>query len=111
MLLLQVIITQFIWMKSMQKTTRFGERIVQRMLVAGLISSVIGTQFPGTGTIYLSQNLKFLKPVKINSKVSAKVEIIGIDVAKKRLILSTICIDEMGDLVVTGEAVVLPPKY
>ena len=39
------------------------------MLIASFISSVIGNKFPGNGTIYVSQNLKFMRPVKINDIV------------------------------------------
>ena len=44
--------------------TIFEGRIAHGMLTAGLISAVIGEQLPGHGTIYMSQNLKFLAPVR-----------------------------------------------
>ena len=47
------------------KGTRFKSRVAHGMLVAGILSGVLGTGFPGVGTIYLSQTLKFLKPVFI----------------------------------------------
>ena len=53
----------------------FGRRIAHGILVSGLISKVIGTQLPGEGTIYLSQSLKFLKPVYVDETVRAEVEI------------------------------------
>src|SRR3712207_9400791 len=40
------------------KDTIFGERIAHGMLAAGLITTVLGTQLPGPGTIYLAPNLK-----------------------------------------------------
>lgn len=91
------------------KKTRFGGRIVQGMLVSGLISSVLGTKLPGSGTIYLSQNLKFINPVMINDVITARVEITAIDKEKNRLYLKTTCISENGTLVVIGDAVVIPP--
>lgn len=42
--------------------SRFGARIAQGILVAGLISTAIGTRLPGPGAIYLGQSLRFLKP-------------------------------------------------
>ncbi len=88
--------------------TIFGERIVQGMLVASLISSVIGTKFPGEGTIYLSQNIKFIKPVKIDDEVTAEVEVVSVDVEKKRVTMKTICYKKK-ERVISGEAVVLIP--
>ena len=46
-------------------TTPFKEPIAPGVFTAGLISAVIGTRLPGPGAIYLSQSLKFLKPVKL----------------------------------------------
>ena len=90
--------------------TGFKGGIVHGILVAGLISAVLGTKLPGMGTIYVSQNLKFIKPVFINDSVTARVEITNIDENKKRLTLSTYCFTGDGNLVSTGEAVVIPPN-
>ena len=67
------------------KDTLFGKRIVHGILVSSLISKVIGTQLPGNGTIYLSQNLKFLKPVYVGETVRAEVVIKEIIEEKNRL--------------------------
>ena len=55
------------------KNTIFKSRIAHGMLIASFISSVIGNKFPGNGTIYVSQNLKFKRPVKINDVVKIKI--------------------------------------
>lgn len=89
------------------KTTIFKERIAHGMIGAGLISAVIGTRLPGEGTIYLSQNLKFLSPVKIGDTITAKVEIIGLNEEKKRVELKTTCTNQDGVVVIDGEAKVL----
>lgn len=88
--------------------TIYGERIVQGMLVASIISSVIGTKFPGEGAIYISQSVKFLKPVFIGDIIIAEVEVMAIDIFKKRITLKTNCYRDNG-IVVTGEAVVQVP--
>lgn len=88
----------------------FGRRIVHGILVSGLISRVIGTMLPGEGTIYLSQNLKFVKPVYVEDTVMAEVEILQIDTAKKRMTLKTTVTKEDGTCVLEGEALVIPPK-
>lgn len=92
------------------KTTMFGGLIAPGILVAGLISGVLGDKFPGPGTIYVSQNLKFLKPVKVNDCITAEVEIIDINTEKDRLILKTRCYNQKGIDVIVGDAVVIPPK-
>lgn len=46
------------------------------MLVAGLISADLGTQLPGPGTIYISQELNFKSPVYIEDTITASVEVV-----------------------------------
>ncbi|WP_436410899.1 MaoC family dehydratase, partial [Thermus scotoductus] len=53
------------------KRSRFGGRIAQGNLVAGLISTVIGTRLPGVGAIYLGLTLRFLKPVRLRDTITA----------------------------------------
>ena len=84
----------------------FGERIVHGMLTASLLSTVLATQLPGKGAIYLSQSLAFLRPVKLGDTVTAHVEITGIDPEKRRLTLATSVRNERGKHVIDGEAVV-----
>ena len=92
------------------KNTIFNGRIVHGILVSGLISGVLGNKFPGYGTIYLSQSLKFLKPVRIDDIITAEVEVIDINIEKNRLTLKTRCYNEEDIDVIVGEAIVLPPK-
>lgn len=88
----------------------FGKRIVHEILVSALISRVIGTMLPGEGTIYLSQDLKFIKPVYVEDTVVAEVEILKIDNEKKRMTLKTTVTKEDGTCVIEGEALVIPPR-
>ncbi|HOS98621.1 MAG TPA: MaoC family dehydratase, partial [Deltaproteobacteria bacterium] len=53
------------------KNTFFKTRIAHGMLAAGFVSAVIGMQLPGPGSIYISQELKFLAPVRIGDTVTA----------------------------------------
>ena len=86
----------------------FKGRIAHGMLSASFISTTIGTKLPGPGVIYLSQNLKFLAPVRIGDTVYARVTITEILTDKRRLLLRTTC--TVGDkVVVDGEAVVWLP--
>lgn len=92
------------------KNTFFKTRIAHGMLSAGFISTVIGNELPGTGSIYVKQDLRFLAPVRIGDTITARVEVIEIIAEKKRVRLKTTCINQDGTHVLDGEAVVSPPK-
>jgi 3-hydroxybutyryl-CoA dehydratase len=89
--------------------TRFGERIAHGILTAGLISAVIGTKLPGPGCLYLSQTLVFRAPVKIGDEITARAEVVEVT-SGKRLKLRTVCINQRQEVVLEGEAVVVPPR-
>lgn len=89
--------------------TMFQGRIAHGMLTAGLISAVIGEQLPGHGTIYMSQSLKFLAPVRPGDMVLAEVEVTDIIVEKRRVKLDCRCIVD-GRKVLEGEATVMAPS-
>jgi 3-hydroxybutyryl-CoA dehydratase len=91
------------------KSSIFGERIAHGMLAAGLITKVMGTQLPGPGTIYLSQSLRFRRPVRIGDTVTATVEITQLDATKRRVSLRTICCVK-GEPVLEGDALVTVPS-
>ena len=89
--------------------TIFEGRIAHGMLTAGLISAVIGEQLPGHGTVYLSQTLKFMAPVRPGDRVTASVSVAAIDHSRRRVTLDCAC--RVGDRVVLkGEALVLAPS-
>jgi 3-hydroxybutyryl-CoA dehydratase len=85
----------------------FGGRIAHGMLSAGFISAVIAMRLPGPGSVYLSQTLRFTKPVRIGDTVTARVEVLEIIVAKRRVRLGTTCRNQRGETVVEGEALVM----
>lgn len=87
--------------------TRFGRRIAHGMWGGALISSVLGTRLPGPGTIFLSQNLKFLSPVFPGDTITAQVTLINIREEKSIYTFETICKNQDEKLVIKGEAVVL----
>jgi 3-hydroxybutyryl-CoA dehydratase len=92
------------------KETPFKTRIAHGMLLGGFISAVMANQLPGPGTIYISQSLNFLAPVRIGDTITAEVEIIEILAEKKRVRLRTMCLNQEGQMVVDGEAVASPPR-
>ncbi len=90
--------------------TPFGSRIAHGIFTASLISAVIGTRLPGPGAIYISQNLRFLAPVRIGDTVETSVEIVELIDRGRRAKLRCAC--KVGDvLVLEGEAEVkVPPR-
>ena len=91
------------------RDTIFEGRIAHGMLTAGLISAVIGEQLPGHGTIYMSQNLKFLAPVRPGDLVYAEVRVVDMVIDKRRVKLDCRC-EVNGKNVLVGEAMVLAPS-
>ena len=91
------------------KTTTFGERIAHGMLSAGYISALLGTRLPGPGCIYLSQSLRFRRPVKIGDLVLARVSVKTLDEGRGHVTLETVC-EVNGKTVVDGEATVIAPR-
>ena len=87
----------------------FKAPVAHGLLSAGLISALLGTKLPGPGSIYLSQTLKFLLPVKVNDTITAKVKVIEKKIEKRHIILETICHNQDGKLVISGEAKVFMP--
>ncbi|MEO8113499.1 MAG: MaoC family dehydratase [Phenylobacterium sp.] len=91
------------------QATPFGERIAHGMLAAAYVSAVLGTVLPGPGAIYLSQSLRFRRPVKIGDAVTARVTVKALDATKGHVTLETVC-QVAGKTVVDGEAVVMVPR-
>ncbi|WP_297576471.1 MaoC family dehydratase [uncultured Deefgea sp.] len=89
--------------------TQFAGRIAHGMLTASLISTVIGTKLPGPGCIYMGQNLRFVKPVRIGDTVTARVTVLEIQLEKQRVKLLTECWVK-GEVVLTGDALVWVPE-
>ena len=89
--------------------TIFGRRIAHGMLTASFISAVIAEQLPGHGTIYLSQSLKFIRPVLPGQLVTTTVSVTHIEYSNRRVTLDCECkVDEK--VVLAGEALVLAPS-
>ncbi len=96
--------------EAFAKTTMFKGRIVHGMLVGSLFSAILGTKLPGNGTIYLAQDLKFVKPVRLGDTITATVTVIEIIADRNRIKLETTARNQNDELVITGIATVMPPK-
>lgn len=89
--------------------TPFGGRIAHGILTAGLISAAIGMKLPGPGCLYVSQTLNFLRPVRIGDEITARVEVVEV-ISERRLRLRTQCINQRSEIVLDGEAIIIPPR-
>jgi len=90
-------------------SSRFREVIGHGMWSGALISTVLGTTFPGPGTIYLGQQLRFRRPVKVGDTITIKVTAKEKD-AKGKVVLDTECANQDGEVVVSGTAEVIAPS-
>ena len=89
--------------------TMFKERIAHGMFSGALISAAIACRLPGPGTIYLGQQLKFTRPVKLGDTLTVKLEVLE-KLPKGRVRLATQVFNQNNEQVVDGEAEVLAPR-
>ncbi|MFC4159575.1 MaoC family dehydratase [Chitinimonas lacunae] len=91
------------------RETPFKGRIAHGLLTASLVSTVLGNQLPGPGTIYVSQIMRFTAPVHIGDTVTASVRVTTLDPVRHRVTLAIRC-SVADTTVLEGEAVVIAPR-
>lgn len=82
--------------------TQFGRRVLHGMLTASIFSTMVGMLLPGTGAIYRSQTLNFLRPVYVGETVTAHFEVRSVDRAKHRLVIDAWIENEAEERVIEG---------
>lgn len=90
--------------------TMFKHRIAHGHFVASMFSTLLGTQLPGQGSIYLGQQIKYVAPVYINDSITAHAKIIEKNIERNRVMIETTAVNQDGKLVVSGIAEIMPPK-
>ena len=90
--------------------TLFHGVIAHGMWGGALISALLGTEFPGPGTIYLQQDLHFTRPVRIGDTLTASVTVMSKDDAHHRVALDCQVVNQKNDTVLHGIAQVLAPQ-
>ena len=88
----------------------FKKRIVHGAFLAGLISKVLGMDFPGQGTVYISQNSIFKRPVLVDTTVTVKVKVTQVLAENRRLVLDTNILNSEGKVCLAGTATVWLPE-
>lgn len=91
-------------------STIFKRKIMQGFLGGSIFSKILGTLFPGAGTIYLKQSLAFYKPMYAEEKYEAVLRVVEIIPKKNRALIETTVIDSNGGICIKGEALIQNPR-
>lgn len=91
------------------RRTRFGKRIVHGVLLLGLISKVLGRDFPGHGSVAVGISCRFLRPVPVGSEVTVEVQIAE-KIEKRKYVKARVYIYLDGKMALGGEGTVIPPS-
>lgn len=88
------------------KKSIFKRRIIHGFLGGSIFSKVFAQYFPGEGTIYLKQDLKFLKPMYTENLYKAVFSVLEINSEKSRALVKTEIFDESQKAIIVGEALI-----
>lgn len=91
------------------KDDMFHKNIAHGMWGASLISTVLGTELPGPGTIYLDQTLKFQHPVALGDAITISVTAASKNPEKHNIEFDCLCVNQIGKTVISGKATVIAP--
>jgi len=92
------------------KTTPFGSRVAHGPLTFSLCAGLLGTELPGVGTVAVSNQVEYKRPVYIGDTIAVRVEVAALDPERGRATMAVTWNNQHGDLVATGEMVVKPPR-
>lgn len=88
--------------------TPFKGRIAHGMLSGALISAAIACELPGPGSIYIGQEMSFLRPVRLGDEIRIELEVLE-KLPKNRVRIATRAINQEGKKAVDGVATVMAP--
>ncbi|MGA7984654.1 MAG: bifunctional enoyl-CoA hydratase/phosphate acetyltransferase [Burkholderiales bacterium] len=91
------------------KSSMFHEVIAHGMWGGALISTVLGTQFPGPGTIYIDQTLHFSRPVGVGDTITVTLTATRKFDHNRHIVFDCVCTNQDGHKVIRGTAEVLAP--
>ncbi len=95
--------------KEFADSDMFHKIIAHGMWGGALISTVLGTQLPGPGAIYLGQSLRFRRPVGLGDTITVTVKVAEMDEDKHRVTLECQAANQRGEIVISGTAEVIAP--
>ena len=88
--------------------SRYKKQIIHGLMACSLFSGLFGTKLPGKGCVYKSQNIRFKRPIYIGDKVTARVEVVNVDINKKIISFTTRCLVK-GKVMIDGESDIFVP--
>ncbi|GIV58803.1 MAG: MaoC family dehydratase [Bacteroidetes bacterium] len=91
------------------QTTRFGRPIVHGVYLLGIVSKVLGRDFPGHGSVAVSISCRFLRPVHVDSEITVEVKVAE-KIEKHRHVRMRIFVYTGGKMALGGEATLIPPS-
>ncbi len=92
--------------------TPFKKPIMHGMLSASVISKILGTEFPGNGSVYLQQNIEFLRPMYVDKEYELRLVIKEIYTSNHSAIVETTIKDTASKkMTIRGEAMIMNEKY
>jgi len=95
--------------ESYAKSDMFHKIVAHSIWGGALISTVLGTELPGPGTVYLDQSLHFHHPVGLGDTITVTVRVTDKTEATHRVVLDCRAVNQKGDEVITGTAEVIAP--
>lgn len=84
--------------------TRFGERIVQGGITAGLLNAIVAMELPGPGSVFMSQSLRYTAPVRPGDTITGEVEVLEVKPDRPIARLAVRVTRDDGALVLEGDA-------
>jgi len=95
--------------RQLANSDSFRKVVAHGMWGGALISTVLGTELPGPGTVFLSQTLRFLKPIGLGDTVTVTVKVAQKNGADHRVTFDCAASNQRGELVIDGVAEVIAP--
>lgn len=88
--------------------SRYKAQIIHGLMASSLFSGLFGTELPGEGCVYKSQNIRFKRPIYVGDEVTARVEVVSVDISKKIISFTTRCLVN-GKVMIDGESEIFVP--
>jgi acyl dehydratase len=88
--------------------SRYKAQIIHGLMATSLFSGLFGTKLPGEGCVYKSQNIRFKRPIYVGDEVTARVEVVEVDMKKKVISFKTHCLVNR-KIMIDGESEIFIP--
>lgn len=88
--------------------SRYKAQIIHGLMASSLFSGLFGTELPGEGCVYKSQNIRFKRPIYVGDQLTAKVEVVNVDINKKIISFTTRCFVN-NKVMIDGESEIFVP--